>query len=136
MSNGSKTHSTFRPGQERVDGVDVALDGDRGGLADLPDHAPANASFSSAGSGSDGGPAAASRACGACPVSRVDAGVVDGAQPRLEQAVQLLQVLDRVPGRVRVVAGDLGQELLLDSLEYPFDLAAAHRAARAALWVS
>ena len=29
------------PGQERVDGVDVPLDGDRAGLADLPDHAPA-----------------------------------------------------------------------------------------------
>ena len=63
----------------------------------------------------------------------MDAGVVDGAQPRPEQAVQLLQVLDRVPGRVRVVAGDLGQELLLDSLEYPLDLAAAHRAAGGAV---
>lgn len=39
--------------------------------------------------------------------------------PRPEQLVQLFQVLDRVPGRTRVVAGDLGQELPLDSLEYP-----------------
>ena len=30
----------FPPGQERVDGVHVSLDGDGAGLADLPDHAP------------------------------------------------------------------------------------------------
>ena len=58
---------------------------------------------------------------------RVRPGVVLGAEPGGEQGVQLVQAADRVPRGMSVVAGDLGQELLLDSLEYPFYLAAAHR---------
>ena len=128
MSNGSKTHSTFRPARNGSTEYTLPSTATVAVLRTCRITLQQNASFSSAGSGSAGAPAAARRACGACPVSVCDAGVVDGAQPRAEQAVQLLQVLDRVAGRVGVVAGDLGQELLLDSLEHAFDLAPAHRA--------
>jgi hypothetical protein len=53
--------------------------------------------------------------------------VVDGADPPVQQVVQFLQALDRVAGRVSLVAGDLDQELLLDSLERAFDLPPALR---------
>ena len=55
--------------------------------------------------------------------------VVDLADPVVEQVVQLLQAGDLVPGRVISAAGDLDQELLLDSLEHLFDLAPAGRLA-------
>src|SRR2546421_32294 len=57
-------------------------------------------------------------------------GVVDRAQPRGEQAVELFQAGDRVPGRAPAVrvAGDLGQELLLDHPENAFYFSPPHRA--------
>jgi hypothetical protein len=50
--------------------------------------------------------------------------MVDLADPVIEQVVELLQAGDRVPGRV-VAGGDFDQELVLDGLEYLFDLAPA-----------
>ena len=59
--------------------------------------------------------------------------MIDRADPPVQQVVQLLQARHRVPGRMSVVAGDLDQELLLDSLERAFYFSPAHRAARRAV---
>ena len=117
-------------GEKRVHGIHVALDGNGGGLADLPDHAPAERLLQQRRVRQRQRPGRGEPGLRGLPGLAVDAGVVDGAQPRAEQAVQFLQVLDLVAGRAGVVAGDLGQELLLDSLERAFDLAPAHRASR------
>ena len=53
--------------------------------------------------------------------------VADLADPVVEQVVELVQAGDRVPGRVISAGGHFDQELLLDSLEYFFDLATAGR---------
>ena len=118
--------------QERVDGVHVALDGDGGRLADLPDHAPGERLPQQrrvrqrrlAAGGQPGGRRLAGLG--------VRPGVVLRAQPRGEQPVELLQAGGRVPGRAPAVgvAGDLDQELLLDHAEHAFDLPPAHRAGR------
>ena len=66
-------------------------------------------------------------------------GVVDGADPPVQQVVQLLQILDLAAGRVRLVAGDLDQELLLDSLERALDLPPPHRLtgqSKIILWIT
>src|SRR5207253_2553796 len=108
--------------QERVDGVHVPLDGDGGRLADLPDHAPGERLLQQR------GVRQRRLAAGRQPGGRrlaglgVRPGVVDRAQPRGEQPVQLLQAGGRVPGRGPAVgvAGDLDQELLLDHPEHAF----------------
>jgi hypothetical protein len=56
-------------------------------------------------------------------------GVVDGADPPVQQVGQLFQRADRVAGRVLLIAGDLDQELLLDSVQDALGLPPAHRAA-------
>src|SRR6266705_219699 len=88
MSNGSKTHSIFRPVRNGSTEYTLPSTETVAVLRTCRITLHENASFSSAGSGSRGW---------------------------------------RVPRGMSVVAGDLGQELLLDSLEYPFYLAAAHR---------
>src|SRR6266567_970824 len=98
MSNGSKTHSIFRPVRNGSTEYTLPSTETVAVLRTCRITLHENASFSSAGSASRGWPAA-SRACGASPVSEC--------------------------GRAWYSARS--QELLLDSLEYPFYLAAAHR---------
>src|ERR1700678_173865 len=131
MSNGSNTHSTFRP--ERNGSTEYTLPSTEtvAVLRTCRITLQENASFSSAGSGSAGSPPAARQPGGRRVAGLgVRPGMVLGAQPRGEQPVELFQAGGRVPGRGPAVgvAGDLDQELLLDHPEYAFDLPPAHRA--------
>src|SRR5216683_1122737 len=128
MSNGSKTHSTFRPVRNGSTEYTLPSTETVPVLRTCRITLQENASLSSAGSGTAGGPGGRR-----LPGLGVRPGVVDRPQPGPEQLIQLLQVRDRVPGRLPLVPGDLDHELLLDRLEHALDLAAAHRASRLAV---
>ena len=117
-------------GEERVHGVDVSLQGNGGRLADQPDLAPGEREPQSPLVREGLRPGRVPPGPGGFPGPGVDPGVVDSADPGLEQPVELLQGRDLAAGRVRVVAGDLDHELLLDRFYDALHFSPAHRASR------
>jgi hypothetical protein len=125
------------PGQERVDLIGVAVQGDGGGLGDLAPLGPQERLAQLAGRG------VAGRRAGAVTLQRrlaglgMDRPVVDGLDPRGEQGVELIEAAGVVPALFGGTTGsgagpcDLDEELVPDSPEKSFDLAASLGPARA-----
>lgn len=112
------------PGQGRVDLVEVAVQGHRGGLGDGAPLAPPKRLAQQPGRGRRGWADGQEPGQRRHPGFRVHPGVVDLLDPGREQGVELGEAAHRGAGRLGAV-GDLDQELVAHRFEEPLNFSSA-----------